>query len=697
MTGGQAKRRHLIPWLAGGAALGLVAIGGAKVALDYRAISHAPKPSAIETSPVVLDRKGRLLRAFTTADQKWRLPVATSDIDPLYWKMLRVYEDRRFESHSGVDPAALLRAAFQWATSGRIVSGGSTLTMQVARLLEEHPTRSLLAKYKQMLGAVRLESELTKDEILRLYALRAPFGGNLEGVRAASLTWFGKEPRRLTVAEAALLVALPQSPEARRPDRHPDTAREARGRVLARAYQAGLITDDDVRGAESEAVPNIRRAMPFLAAHAARDEVAANPGTSVHLTTLDRDLQQTLETLIRERASSLAPKQSAALIVANLKTGEILASVGSPDLLDEERLGHMDMTQAIRSPGSTLKPLIYGLAFEQGIAHPESYIDDRPIDIGGYRPTNFDLAYQGRVTIREALQLSLNTPAIQLLEAVGPARLVARVKRSGAAPVFPSAEAPGLAIGLGGVGMSLRDLTQLFGAFGNLGRGHPLYIRSDHATPREEFRILDEIAAWHVSDILSGLPQYQSAEASQIAYKTGTAYGYRDAWAVGYDGLHVIGVWTGRADGTPVPGMTGAGTAVPILFDAFQRLKKTADPLPASPPDTLKPAAVDLPIPLRAARVSNPPTTSFDSKLEITYPPSGGIIDLFSRGAEDLQPVVVKTAGGRRPYRWFVNGEPVNTSSFQSDFTFMPKERGFNEVSVVDALGVAKSTNFYIR
>ncbi|MEJ8474159.1 penicillin-binding protein 1C [Roseibium algae] len=687
----------------------VAAVGGITVWSDYANLPRAERPEALSLSHVVLDRHGQLLRAFTSADDKWRLPVKLGDIDPLYLQMLLAYEDKRFKTHSGVDWSAMARASLQMLSSGQIVSGGSTLTMQVARLLEERPTRSLSAKYQQILEAFRLEEDLTKDEILTLYALRAPFGGNLEGIRAASLVWFGKEPKRLTPAEVALLVALPQSPESRRPDRHPASAERARNRVLARAVSAGVLSEDDARGARLEKIPEIRRDMPFLAAHAARQAVTDDADQSIHSLTLDHDLQAALEQLVRERTPAIGLRASAAIIVADHQSGEILASVGSTGLMDEARFGHLDMTKATRSPGSTLKPLIYGLAFEQGIAHPESFIDDRPIDIGGYKPTNFDRAYQGRVSVRDALQLSLNTPAIQLLEAVGPAKLVARLKRSGGRPVFSGHQAAGLAIGLGGLGLSLLDLTQLYAGLANQGRAVHLYIKGPDGELRSDLsmgksvglrsssKVLDEIAAWHVSDILSGLPQPQSAGTAHIAYKTGTAYGYRDAWAIGFDGRHVIGVWTGRADGTPVPGMTGTKTAVPILFEAFQRLKQAPDPLPSSPKGTLKVSGAELPLPLRAARVSDGGGENGQMPLSIIYPPQDGIVELGFSEEGALQPLVVKLQGGQRPYSWFVNGTPEQSSTFAMQLHWQPDGPGMAQVTVVDSVGESQSVELFLR
>jgi penicillin-binding protein 1C len=685
---GQSRLRRGLKVI-GLACAAAVCLAAVKVAVDYESLPEIPKASDLPLSAVVLDRDDRLLRAFTSDDQKWRLPVTLADIDPLYVKMLVAYEDKRFYDHHGVDAGALARAAGQMLLSGRIVSGGSTLTMQVARLLEEHPTRSIGAKYEQILRAVQIENGLSKDQILSLYMLRAPFGGNLEGVRAASLVWFGKEPSRLTPAEAALLVALPQSPEARRPDRFAARAREARDRVLERAVKAGVLTPDEAAAARQDRIPDRRRAMPFLAAHAARDAVLEDPERSIHRLTIDGPLQESLESLVRDRVRALGPHISSAVVIADHRAGEILASVGSPDLLSERRQGHIDMTKAVRSPGSTLKPLIYGLAFEEGVAHPESFIEDRPIDIGGYRPTNFDQAYQGTVTVREALQLSLNTPAVQLLEAVGPARLISRLKRAGAEPVLGGDKAPGLAIGLGGLGLTLTDLAKLYAALARQGKPVSLVLNRDlPRQPAGTADVLEPIADWHVADILSGLPQPQSAGTSAVAYKTGTAYGYRDCWAVGFDGRYVVAVWVGRADASPVPGMTGAKAAVPILFEAFQRLGKDRVPLPAEPDGALSRPTAELPVALRRARVAGRDTlTRKGAPFRIAYPPRGAVVELGLKTGSSPQPLVVKLEGGKRPYTWLVNDKPVEVSSYRRQLVFTPTEEGFAQVAVIDSEG----------
>ncbi len=446
------RRRRIALGLVGVAAFIAVAGGAWLVALG-------PPPVVPDMSHSVIDREGRLLRAYATTEGRWRLPAKAEDVDPRFVQMLLAYEDKRFYEHVGVDPFALGRAAFQLIRQGHIVSGASTLSMQVARLMEPRESRSFSAKFRQITRALQLEFALSKREILSLYLTLAPYGGNLEGVRAASLAYFGKEPRRLTLGEAALLVALPQSPELRRPDRNSAVARAARDRVLDRVQ--GLVPADEIAHARMEGVPVARRELPVLAPHSADQVVAAEPSARTHKLTIDAGLQKTLQDLARDRAQAMSPQISLAMIAVDNETGEVRARVGSADYFDTRRAGQVDMTNALRSPGSTLKPFIYGLGFEDGVIHPETLIDDRPARYGSYTPENFDQTFQGTVTVRKALQLSLNVPAIAVLGKVGVNRLSARLTQTGAALVLPKGEAPGLAMGLGGVGVKINDLTML--------------------------------------------------------------------------------------------------------------------------------------------------------------------------------------------------------------------------------------------
>ncbi|MGI9403469.1 MAG: penicillin-binding protein 1C, partial [Hyphomicrobium sp.] len=442
-------------WFAFAFCASAIAVGTGAAALHI-AVERLGPPKldkVREVSTTVLDRRDQLLRAFTTREGRWRLPVAADEVDERYLAMLMAFEDKRFYSHSGIDARALMRAAWQFAHNGYIVSGGSTLTMQVARLIEGRHERTAAGKLRQIVGALLLERHLTKQEILALYLRIAPFGGNIEGVRAASLTYFGKEPNRLSVAEAALLVALPQSPEARRPDRNSQAARAARDRVLERMVGAGVISRVEAARAHGEPVPHSRRAFPKLAAHLAETEVLAATTKSVHRLTIDRSVQAALEALATEQARLLGQKLSAAILAVDHTTNEVIAHVGSAGYLDDERLGAIDMVTAVRSPGSTLKPFIYGLAFEAGIAHPETLIEDRAVRFGTYAPKNFDNVFHGTVTIREALARSHNIPAVKVLAAVGPGKLVGRLRRIGVEPAFPDETAPTLAMALGGVGL----------------------------------------------------------------------------------------------------------------------------------------------------------------------------------------------------------------------------------------------------
>ena len=646
----------------------------------------APRGNDIEYSTSVVDREGRLLRPYAIPDGRWRLPATAENVDPRYLDLLFAYEDKRFRFHPGVDPLALARAALQLGTTGHIVSGGSTLTMQVARLLEPRQERSIGAKLRQMLRAVQLEFALSKDEILALYLSLAPYGGNLEGVRAASLSYFGKEPRRLTLGEAALLVALPQSPEMRRPDRSVEIARAARDRVLDRVALTGSLPSEDILRAKLEAVPGARKAMPMLAPHAADTAVAAAPDELLHRLTIDAPLQKNLEELARERARALGPEISVAIVAVDHATGEVLARVASADYFDARRAGQVDMTQALRSPGSTLKPFIYGLAFEDGFIHPETLIDDKPIRYGSYAPENFDLTFQGTVTVRRALQLSLNVPAIAVLEKVGANRLSARLSQAGASLVLPKGEVPGLAMGLGGVGVTLSDLTMLYSALARGGDALPLTERASNteAAPR---RLIDPAAAWYIGNVLIGAPPPENAPHGRIAFKTGTSYGYRDAWAVGFDGRMTIGVWTGRPDGAPVPGLIGRAAAAPILFDAFARTGKAASPLPSAPKGALLAATGKLPPPLQRFRPSGMMGEGAEPP-RIMFPPDGARIELAA-GAPD--PVALKISGGVQPLTVLVNGVPVFANAGKRAMFFQPEGPGFVRLTVMDARGAADS------
>lgn len=651
-------------------------------------ISRTELPALAQRhSQEVLARDGTLLRAYPVADGRWRLKGSLASTDPRFIEMLIAYEDKRFYRHHGVDPIALMRAVAQAARHGEIVSGGSTLTMQVARLLEEGPTGSWHGKLRQARVALALERRLSKVEILELYLARAPYGGNLEGLRAASLAWFAKEPARLTPAQNALLIALPQSPAGRRPDRHPEQAKAARNRVLSRLANSGVLPKDATQAALREPLPNTRRNFPKFAPHLA-DRLRRESPDALHIqTSIDAALQAKTEVLAANAARSY-PDLTAALIVADHNSGEVRAYVGSAGYGDA-RLGYVNMAAAVRSPGSTLKPLIYGLAFDQGLAHPETLIEDRPTAFGNYAPQNFDGRFRGTISLRDALMQSLNIPAVALTQAIAPERLMAGLRRAGVAAQLPGPDAPGLAVALGGVGLTLEDLVQLYAGIARGGEGISLSAKI-RAKSSNQARILSPESAWHIGNVLAGIAPPQGAQRNGLAYKTGTSYGHRDAWAIGFDGQHVVGVWLGRADGTPVPGAFGGALAAPVLFEAFARLKPKLEPLSAPPPATLISSNAALPTPLQHFRPRDAVFAAPAGAPKLAFPPNGAIL-------AQAPHLVAKVEKGRPPFTWLLNGAAIQRASYERQAELPWPGKGFATLSVIDADGKAARTRFELE
>ena len=559
-----------------------------------------PLPDARDHGAVVLAADGSPLRVFADRDGVWRYPVSLDDVSPLYLQSLLQYEDRWFWWHPGINPVALARAGLQWARAGEVVSGGSTLTMQVARILDPHG-RSVTGKAKQMLRALQLEAHCSKREILELYLNHAPYGGTIEGVETASWAYLGKPASRLSHAEAALLTVLPQAPSRLRPDRHPERAQAARDKVLARMATLGAWSHAVVADARIE--PVVARALhpPMHAALLAQRLRQAMPAATRIDSTIDAALQRTLEDRVAAYFSGLPPRTSAALLVVDNATMEARAYVGSVEFGDKARLGHVDMVKAWRSPGSTLKPFLYGLALDDGLIHSESLLVDAPQSFDGYRPGNFDMAFNGPVGAAEALRLSLNVPAVDLLDRVGPSRFSARLAHAGIDLQWPRGALPNLSMILGGTGARLEDLV---GAYAALNRGGLAgRVRHTRDAPRVDRRLLSPGAAWIVREILEANPRPGSVENTfdprgrpRVAWKTGTSYGFRDAWALGGTRRYSVGVWVGRPDGTPLPGQYGAVTALPLLFEVI-------DTLPAG----------------RGAAVATPPPAGV-SRIEVCWP-----------------------------------------------------------------------------
>jgi penicillin-binding protein 1C len=714
---------------AGWAALGAVC---ALLAADR---ANPPDMTRVRSaSPQVVARDGTLLRPFLSRDGAWRIPATAAQVDGRYLAMLKAYEDKRFDSHMGVDPAALLRAALQLVSAGHIVSGGSTLTMQVARLLEPRSLRhhDIGAKFFQIVRALQLEERYSKDEILSLYLTLAPMGGNLEGVRAASLAYFGKEPRHLDLAESALLVALPQSPTRLRPDRHAEAARRGRDHVLARMVEEGVIAAGDAAAARREGVPFARQPMPLRAPHLAQHLVLTQTRTSLPLlrvsapegevvsasvadllggkrkpkpegvikegviqTTIDAPIQAAAERLARQERAYLDDGAAIALVVVQNGTGNVIAYVGGTDYWG--RAGQVDLAARARSPGSALKPFIYGMAFDELILHPASLMQDRPTMFGDYAPRDFDGQFQGAVTARDALQMSLNIPAVMVLERVGPLAFTMALQNAGAHLAFGGA--PSLPVALGGLGVPLRDVAMLFAGIADGGTVHALrYLKHAPAAPRH--RLFGPVAAWYLRDILDGvsLPEGWAmgqglARPRTIGFKTGTSYGFRDAWSAGFSNDYTVAVWVGRADGTPRPGHVGRDSAAPILLKMFALLPPDKRPAPPVPPGAItRRASADLPPSLRvfSRRDAIPPAPEPRAAQvpppAIAYPPNGAVVPLPDPRAKDAA-LQFKADGGKAPLTWLVNGALVGSFDRFAPALYVPRGEGLARVTVVDADG----------
>jgi len=638
-----AARDTMIRPLAAFVAAGLAAL----FALD-RLFPPPPPGRAAPFATLVAARDGTPLRAFPDREHVWRHPVTLEDVSPLYLEALVAYEDRAFWRHPGVNPWALARAGWQWLAKGRVVSGGSTLTMQVARIVDPTP-RTVAGKLRQIARALQLEWRHSKREILTLYLNYAPMGGVLEGVEAASRAYLGKPARRLTHAEAALLAVLPQAPSLLRPDRHPARARAARDKVLRR--MAGRWGAEAAADALTEPVYAYAPREPLLAPLLAQRVRDAAAGATRIDTTIDAEAQLRVEQLLADRARALPPRVSAAALVMDNATLEVLAYAGSADFTDPARASHVDMVRSPRSPGSALKPFLYAFALEEGLIHSESLLADAPQSFGGYQPGNFQQSFHGPVSVSEALVRSLNVPAVEVLDRLGPARFVARLRAGGMRLEFPRDAGPNLSVILGGAGITLEDLVGGYSALARGGlAGAPRYTAAD---PVRERRLMSEGAAFIVRDVLeSGGPVGREVEggvgvARGIAWKTGTSFGFRDAWAVGVSDRFTVGVWVGRPDGTPNPGFFGANAAAPLLLDVFAALPDGAPPAPRAAPRGVTRERVCWPLGTRDAGAGDPrchvrrTAWALDGAVPATFPDR-------LRGGEPRYAYHVDTVTGER-------------------------------------------------
>ncbi len=661
--------------------LAIVSIAGGSFLLYL--LQPLPDKFPVPCSAQAVDQQGKLLRLFTTADGYWRLPAHLDRIDSQFIRLLLACEDKRFWSHHGVDLLALSRALVQLIGHGHAVSGASTITMQTVRLLHPRP-RNLSSKLIEMAEALRLEQHLSKRQILETYLTLAPYGGNIEGIEAACRFYLQKDASRLTPSEAALLISLPQSPERRRPDRHPDQAETARNQVLARLLDSGLLSAEQASLAQAQPVPRRRQPAPFHAPQLTGKLHALQPGQELLRTTLEQPLQEKMERIAAQAQQRFSSrKQTLALLVIDNQNRHVLAHVGSGGW----RISSLDLTKARRSPGSALKPFIYGLAFEQGILHPETLMLDQPERFGSYGPDNFDRQHHGWLPARDALRRSLNLPAVQVLDRLGPQTLLSRFAKLGVVlgSGRPEQEEPGLSIALGGTAITLRDLTALYAALADEGRFLP--ITFNPASQRgPELRLLSPAAAWQIDRILRTMPR----SGERIRYKTGTSYGFRDAWAVGYTKQHTVGVWVGRPDGGYGKRQTGADLAVPVMLQVFAALPQQPEEQESIPAGVLRLAHSELPPHLQYFTQSALPGKP--SGPHIYFPVDGSTVQL---GSQPL--LALKAHGGAPPFHWLINGQPLPAEQQNAIASCVPPGAGMTEITLVDSSGQRDKVSVWVE
>ena len=650
--------------------------------LLWFAQSPVSKADQFATSPILKDRHGALLNVRTVEEGTWRMAASLEDIDPAFIEALLFIEDKRFYSHPGVDGPAILRALKSWREEGRIVSGASTLTMQLVRQYKPRP-RTFKSKILESFEALRFELHFSKKEVLEQYLTRISYGGNIEGIEAASRLYFGKSPRFLSGDEIALLIALPQAPEARRPDRHAQAAKLGRNRILQRLHAGGLIDAPSAARAKEAAIPLEKAFLPQQAWLTAR-KLSGN-GETVR-SWIHPARQTALENLLSDYVEAQPTTVNASAILIHAKTRQVHAhaAIGRRD----HDGGWLDMTAAIRSPGSTLKPFVYGLGIDDGLIGANTKLRDAPSRFGAYRPENFDRSYHGEVTVSQALQHSLNIPAVSVLDHVGGRRLDATLRASGARTLQSGPDTDdttaGLALALGGTGLRATDLALLYTAIANDGMAAPLsWTQSDDVSP-DAFELLQADTAKTLRHVMAAaprpkgvMPSHLGRDIPEVAYKTGTSYGYRDSWAAGISGDYVIVVWVGRPDGGPRPGVTGRKAAAPLLF-------KIADTLPVKTKQT--------PL-IHQAEIKNRLKSAEDVAPVILFPLEDTEI-MVSKFADPSEAVDLLVQAKGDNTRVYVDTTPITRG--RNGYRFSPPSPGFYEMKVVDASGAQSKTRFRI-
>ena len=634
-----------------------------------------------DSSRIVYDSSNNWLYTTTNQTQKWRFKPNVKQIDPLFIKMLINYEDKHFKKHLGVDIGALIRASYQLLTRGHIVSGGSTLTMQVARLLEPK-SRTLSSKVIEIIRALQLEYHYTKEQILNIYLTLAPYGGNVEGIEAASWYYFGKHPYALSASEAALLVALPKNPEGYRPDKHPKRAKRARDRVLKRAYKAGLLSTFLYQQALKEPIATKLHKFPRYASHLALKLLRDSSKLNIN-TTINGTLQKQLESWAKERGKSLPSGASMALLIVENSNSKVRAYLGSYDMFNQKISGYIDMTKAIRSPGSALKPFIYAMGFEQHIIHPQSIILDKEVSFGNYHPHNYSRRYHGQVTISEALINSLNIPAVKVLYRVGAGEFIDKLQKVVGKVHIPKNSAT-LPVALGGLGVTLWQLTQGYVTLANGGSSKNLTILKE--TKQHNLNLVSAKSAKIVTAILRQLPPPDNYRdrANKIAYKTGTSYGYRDFWSMGYSKNYTIGVWIGRANNQPVVKASAREIATPIMFEAFS----LTDAIKGLKQWSWSSNFIKNPVP-KVLKYFDKELKSQD-KLKFLYPKKGA---RYQSASCHKVTVEVAIDNGKEPYFFYIDNKPKATNNKKLNLKLGV---GAHIITVLDSSGESITRDIWV-
>jgi penicillin-binding protein 1C len=541
-----------------------------------------PINTQVPYSTLITAHDGSVLHAFLSRDDKWRMYTDISEITPTLRDAILFKEDKYFRYHPGVNPVALVRAAAWNLLTGRRTSGASTITMQTVRLLEPR-RRTYGSKFIEILRALQLEMHYSKDEILQLYLNLIPYGGNIEGLKSASLLYFGKSPALLSLAELTTLTIIPNRPSSLRLGRRNPLVIQERNRWLTRFQKTGLFAEETITDALNEPLIVHRRAAPQLAPHLAYRLRAENADKPVIRSTVRPAVQATVERLVQNYANrirALAIHNAAVLVVDN-RTQNVIAYVGSANFSDAFDGGQVDGIRAVRSPGSALKPLLYGLAFDEGIITPKTKLADVPTNFSGYEPDNYDRRFNGPVTAEFALANSLNLPAVSLLNQMGTPTLISTMRKAGFSTVRKQAKLLGLSMILGGCGVTLEEMTRLYSGLANDGAVRPLQfvVRPKDSVPTAAVQVVSSEAAYLVTHTLTQITRPDlpnnfdnSYHLPRIAWKTGTSYGRRDAWSIGYNQHYTIGVWVGNFSGVGVAELSGANTATPLLFQLFNAL-----------------------------------------------------------------------------------------------------------------------------